>query len=152
MKTPDTGKILTFVYIAGALLALFLVYKILAGIGLIKTAKRKAKEKTQEQAEKELRTAEYFDTTLLNKYPLYSPLPGAKEMAKELRKSLRGLGTDEEKIFSIFGRLKNKLNISEIALYYKKEYKNDLGTDILNDMTDKEQVTLFQIISKLPAR
>lgn len=151
MKIPDTNKIMSIVYISGLLIVLFIIYKILSSLGIIKTGKAKAQDKAESKAETLLRTSEYFNPLLIKKYPDYIPI-NPTEQAKELRKAFRGLGTDEEKIYTVFGRLKNKLNVSELALTYKAEYGNDLATVILNDMTDKEQLILMDIINKLPVR
>ena len=44
MQLPDSNKIMSAAYIAGLLLVLFFVYKILAGFGIIKTAKKKKEQ------------------------------------------------------------------------------------------------------------
>jgi hypothetical protein len=44
------------------------------------------------------------------------------------------------------------MNISEISLQYRKGYNRDLLSDLLNDLTEKEQLTLWNIINKLPEK
>jgi hypothetical protein len=150
MKIPDTGKIISVVYIIAGLIVLFLIYKIMSGLGIIKTAKKKAKDKAESEAEEKLRSLPYFDPLYTKKFPDYKPIGEQSHiLAKEIRKALRGLGTDEEAIFSVFGKLRSKLNISELALFYKVDYKRDLGTDLMNELTDGEQLTLMEIINKL---
>jgi hypothetical protein len=154
MKVPDTGKIISIVYLGAALIGVYLVYKIFSGIGLIKTGERKREDKARTEAETNLREAKYFNPSYLSdKLDYYKPLgnPGIT-YTKELRKAIAGSGTDEEKIFSIFGRLNNKMNISEISLQYRKGYNRDLLSDLLNDLTEKEQLTLWNIINKLPEK
>lgn len=151
MKVPDTGKIISIVYIIAGLIVLLLIYKIMSGLGIIKTAKKKAKDKAESEAEEKLRSLPYFDPLLTKKYPDYRPMGSQSHvMVKELRKALKGLGTNEEALYNIFGRLKNKLNISELSLFYKVDYKRDLGTDLMNELNDSEQLTLLKIIDKLP--
>jgi hypothetical protein len=41
------------------------------------------------------------------------------------------LGTDEETIYSVFGRLANRIQISELTLAYKVKYERDLLGDLL---------------------
>jgi hypothetical protein len=151
MNTPDSGKIIQVMQVVAGLIVMFLIYKIMTGLGLIKTGKKKEEEKQKEAAADGLRSSEYFDTTLiLKKQPSYIPLGSmATQYAKDLRKALRGFGTDEEMIYAIFNRLKNKYQVSELSLAYKAEYKKDLLADIMNDLTDKEQVILWGIINKL---
>ena len=153
MKVPDSNKIIGLLYIGGALVLVFIIYKVLAGVGLVKTAAKKREEKAESEAEEKLRSMAYFNPLLLKKYPEYvSIYPLNRVTAESLRKALRGLGTDEEAIFNAFGKLPNKLSISEVTLAYKVAYNRDLGTDLMNDMTDAEQVTLLKIIDKLPLK
>lgn len=151
MNIPDTGKIMSIGYIAALLLILFFVYKILKGVGIIKSAaKTKAKAAT-EAAITDLRGVEQFNVSYLDNKRDYKSLDAlAQTYAEELRKAIRGLGTNEEAIFSIFSRLQRKENITEIATVYKNKYGRDLLTDLLNDLTDKEKAKLMTIINKLP--
>lgn len=153
MKVPDTGKIISFAYIGAALIAVYLIYKIFAGIGLIKTAAKKKELSKRTEAETKLRSSEYFNPLFLKgRLDQYKNKLGnqAKDYAAQLRKSIAGLGTNEETIFSIFGRLFNKWNIAEISMYYRASFNRDLLSDLLNDLTDKEQLILWDIINKLP--
>lgn len=151
MNLPDTNKVMTAGYIIAMLLILFFVYKILRGLGIVKSAaKTKAKAAVQ-TAINDLRGVEQFNVEYLNNKRDYKSLSGlAQTYAEELRKAIRGLGTNEEAIFSIFSRLQSKANISEIATVYKNRYDRDLLTDLLNDLTDKEKAKLMLIINNLP--
>ena len=153
MKIPDTGKVISGIYIAAALIGLFLVYKIFSGVGLIKTGAKKKAEAEKDAASDTLRTLDYFNPKFLDgKLSKYTPLgkTTAGAYAAELKSALKGFGTDEEKIFSVFGRLQCKYNISEVALNYQVNFKSDLLTDLLNDLTPAEKLTLINIIEKLP--
>lgn len=153
VPTLKTSQMMTIAYFAAILIALYVVYKILASVGLIKTRKKKLAEKAQTTAETELRTLEYFNPLLLKVKPAgYVPLGSSTGgmYAVLLRQAMAGLGTNEEKLFGVFGKLKNKYNISEVAAYYLVKFNRDLQSDILNELTDKEQVTLFEMINKLP--
>lgn len=145
------GQFMTILYGIAILTVLFVLYQILSKIGLIKTKKKKTEEKAKTEAEANLRASEYFDPLLLKSNEQYIPLAGTGKMyAGILYKAMNGLGTDEEAIYSTFGRLKSKENISELALYYQSIGKRDLISDILNELTDKEQAILWSIINKLP--
>ena len=153
MKVPDTGKIISVVYIGAALIVVFLIYKIFAGVGLIKTTAKKKELSKRTEAEAKLRSSEYFNPLFLKgRLDQYKNKLGnqAKDYSGQLRKAIAGLGTNEETIFSIFGRLKNKWNIGEISMYYRGSFNRDLLSDLLNDLTDKEQLILWDIINKLP--
>ena len=152
MKVPElkTGQMITIVYIAGFFIALFVVYKLLGKIGLIKTKEKKQREAAVEN----LRGVDQFSTTFLqgktDSYPKLGKT--AQNFAVRLRKAISGVGTNEEEIFSIFSQLKSKENISEVAVYYKAAFGNDLLTDLLNYLTNKDKATLMEIIDKLPGR
>lgn len=151
MQLPDSNKLMSAAYIVALLLILFFVYKILAGFGIVKTAKKKKEKAVEEAAINDLRGVQYFTPDLLANNQGYKGLSGqAQVYAETLRKAIRGLGTDEEAIYSIFSRLENKSQITEIATVYRSRYGKDLLTDLLNDLTDKEKAKLMIIINKLP--
>lgn len=153
MKIPEVkgGQFMTVLYGIAILVILFVVYQVLAKIGLIKTRAKKKAEAAKEEASTELRTSEFFDPMILEQYPNYVPLKNqARDWAAQLYNAMHKLGTDEEAIYSVFGRLRNKLNIAEISLNYRLAWRRDLLTEILNELTEKEQVNLWTIISKLP--
>lgn len=151
MELPNTNKIFPVVYIIGILLILLIVYRVLKSLGIVKSkAKTKAKEERKELIN-DLRGVEQFDVMYLDKKKGYKSLSAkAQDYAIALRNAMKGFGTDEENIFSLFSRLDSKDNISEIALVYKNKYKRDLLTDLLNELTDKEKAELMIIINKLP--
>jgi len=152
-KVPDlkSGQMITIAYFIGILVILFIVYKILAATGLIKTNAKKKEEAAENAAVDTIRTDDifnpeyYFDKkfqSLGNQYiTLYS---------NELYKAMTGLGTDEEAIFVVFGNLKNKCNVSELAAGYKYKFNRNLKTDLLNELNEKDAATLIKIINKLP--
>lgn len=156
MKLPETDVIMKGVYLVAALLVLFLVFKLLSGLGIIRTKKKKLKDIKKKESMSDFRTMDYFnpnykDTHMFKKIGINK----ANDYAQRLKKALYpwvtfGLGTNEEGIYSIFGELDNKGNISEISSQYYLRYDRDLRTDILNDLKTKEIVTLTDIINKLP--
>lgn len=145
---------LTLAYFIGILLVLFIVYKILGAVGLVQTRKKKLEKKEEQQAEEGLRDTVYFDPNfLVGKMEGYNALNSiAAQHALDLYNAIKGLGTNEEKVFAIFSRLKSKYNVAEVAYRYKYHFNRDLLTDLLNDLNDEEQVTLFDIINKKPVK
>jgi uncharacterized protein YpmB len=152
-KVPELkgGQMITIAYFIGILVILFIVYKILGSVGLIKTASAKKEEKAEEAAVDAVRTGDIFDPTyyfdkkyksLGNQYiTMYS---------NELRKAMTGLGTDEEAIFVVFGKLFNKCQVSELAAGYKYKFQRDLKTDLLNELNAADIATIMSIVNKLP--
>lgn len=145
METNDKIKIaLTVAVIA---IVVFLVYKLAGKIGLVKTREQKEKDKAVES----LTLSEYFNPSYY-KNKSAKPLGNsiADSFAKDIRKALKGFGTNEDLIYSTFAKLKNKVNISELADTYNIKYKADLKADIMNDLNDKEKAKLMFIINSLP--
>lgn len=76
MNLPDTNKVMTAGYIIAMLLILFFVYKILLGLGIVKSAaKTKAKAAVQ-TAINDLRGVEQFNVEYLNNKRDYKSLSG----------------------------------------------------------------------------
>jgi hypothetical protein len=105
-----------------------------------------------------LMTDEYFNPNYYMK--VKAKLIGtntASDYAKKLRNAMAGIGTDENEIFTIFGKLYNKANISEIAEQYQKQYgfpfyimSDNLQADLLDELNDEEVTTMMNIINELP--
>lgn len=157
MKIPDTNKIIGIAYLIGIVIVLFIVYKLMVATGLIKTAAAKKAKALKEEATNTLRTdqvfnPDYYKTKKFKSLGSNAALKYAKDLREAVRPSLLtlGLGTDEELIYVTFGKFYNKCNISEVAEAYYSKYKSDLQSDLLNELTDKEAVPLFQIINNLP--
>ena len=141
-------KIKIPLYIAGGIILIYIL------IRLGRTKKRREKEVTKENVIKsvnDIRTSEYFNPDFKNG-KVFNPIGdnAADLYAEELRKAVRGLGTNEERIYSTFSKLKCRMNISEVAARYYLKFKRDLRTDILGDLTDKEKTILWNLIIKLP--
>jgi hypothetical protein len=150
-KVPDVGKIIPVIYIIGFILILIIVYKLLSSIGIIKTPKKKRELAAQAVAVEALRTDDYFDPAYYRNKKFKSiGMNAANLYAQYVRKAVRGAGTDEELIFTTFGKLYNKCNVSEVAERYTMQYKRDMQTDLLNDLTKKEAAALMSIIDNLP--
>ena len=154
MKVPDLkgGQMLTIAYIIGILVILFIVYKVLGKIGLVKTVAAKKEEAAEEAAATSIRAMKQFQPLYLkDKLATYKTLGStAKFYAAQLMKALSGFGTDEETVYSVFGKLQSKDNIAEVAAYYLQDYNRSLQSDLLNELDDSELLTLTKIINKLP--
>jgi len=151
MKIPDTNKLMSIAILIGIVVALFIIYKILAATGLIKTAAKRKEIALGEKSVEQLREDDYFDPKyFMGKRYKSLGYDTTKKYAKDLRKALRGFGTDEETIYITFGKLFNKINISEIAAAYLTTYNSDLQADLLNDLSEKDAIPLFKIINSLP--
>lgn len=139
--------------LVAALFALFFLNKILRRTGLFKGRRGKARDKKRENL-KEMREIPYFSPEYKNTITGYKELPEqiAIDNARTVRKSVRGFGTREENLYSVFQNLFNKVNISQISQQYFKIYKRDMKADILKDLKDKEKSILMDIINTLPDR
>jgi hypothetical protein len=154
MKLPETDQITKGLYLIGGLVILLVIYKILTGIGLLKTGKQKVQDKKKEVALSDFRTMEQFNINYTDDHIFKKiGLNAANLYSEQLRKAIKGIGaflTDEEAIYSTFGKLSNKGNISEVAQQYFNRYKKDLRTDLLNVLDKNEILILSNIINELP--
>ena len=154
MKVPDLkqGQMITLAYIIGMLIVLFIVYKILAAVGLIKTAKKKRAEAEKEAAVEMLRTDEYWKPEYWRTHP-HKKMSGTiiGQYMQDIYGSIYNrLNTNSEKIFSTFGKLYNKANISELAEVYNIQYGRDLQASLLNNLNKTHIAELMNIINSLP--
>jgi len=154
-KIPElkTGQMITLAYFIGILVILFIVYKLLGKVGIIKTSAKRKAEAASEQAVESLRSDDYFNPAYYKGKQFKSIGANAANLyAQYLHEALSGVGTDEELIYSTFGKLYNKTNISEVAASYFLQYGKDLQAGLLDDLNKKEAVPLMDIINNLPER
>lgn len=132
--------------IVAGIIILLVLDKILKAFGI----KKSKKELDREESVVDLTTEKAFDP-YYHKGKTFKPLGMNQSIiyADLLRKAVRGWGTDEDQIYSVFGQLDNKTQISEIADQYKLKYDRDLLGDILGDLTAKEKEKLWSIIKTL---
>jgi hypothetical protein len=159
MNAPSlkSDQMVTIAYLIGIVIILFIVYKILAATGLIKTAAAKKADEAKASAIDTLRTGDIFDPEYFVGKKFNSlGAPYIAKYAEELHKAIAGAGTDEEAIFTVFGELKNKMQVSELANGYQQKYggswlsNGSLKTDLLGDLSATDAATLMAIINKLP--
>lgn len=143
----DKNKIIFYV-IAG-LVVLLMLDQILKAVGL----KKDKADKNKEQAVQELRTNDFFNPMFYRgkAFAAIGKEP-ANQYAKDIRKAVSGFGTDEEMLFTTFGKLKCRYNISEIAESYYELFGKNLLPAILNELSEKDMATLNTIVNKLPEK
>ena len=136
-----------YIYILIGIVIFYYFDKIMNMLGLNKTNEQINNE-TQAAALSEFPqwASEYQDTVTFRKIPAAT----VKSKVKELRKSMRGLGTKENNLYSVFQSLYNKANISQLSYQYYIDYNRNLKNDVLNELKKKEKSYLYEIISNLP--
>lgn len=159
----------TFAYLIAGVIIIFVVYQTMKRFGLIKTfaqrktarlvekASREEKLKTGvEKAEKKniesiFSESDYFNPTLWKDQPASYLMKTdvARAKATSIRKGIRYPGTIETLVFKAFRNLTSKYMVSQIAFHYAANYKRDLLTDLVSDLTKEELVSLYDIIKKL---
>jgi hypothetical protein len=161
MKAPElnTNQMVTIGYFIGILIILYIVYKILNSVGLLKTSADKRNDALKAASVTALRLDSYFDPNYYTTVTDYNGLSvdDATKYAKQLRDAMVGIGTDEEKIYTIFGGLPSKTSISEVSDRYAAQYgfpfyilSDDLKADLLNYLNATKITTLMNIIDGLP--
>jgi hypothetical protein len=141
----DKNKIIFYIILG--LVILFALDQILKAIGL----KKDKADKDATKAAANLRTSEYFDP-MFYRGKAFSSLGKSvsNQYAKEIKSALGLFNDNEEAIYTIFGKLKCKMNISEIAESYYELYGKQMLPSILANLSEKEMYILNDIINKLP--
>lgn len=151
MTLDNAAKAKLILLGVGLLFVLFFLNKILTLVGIRKSQTTIEKD----EAEENLNTMKYFEPGYYKTVP-HKPLGEtmAQQYAKDLNKAWKffrpTLTVDEDLIFSTFGKLDNKIQISEVSEQYYLMRSEDLRSRIMKELNRTEQVKLFNIISKLP--
>lgn len=159
-KVPNIMKGQAALYGGGILIAIILVVIIAKRFGLIKTQtqRKTAKLKQEKKLEKEeailkLDSMEFFDPDFVTKKigisKVFFDTDVAKGYAKDLYKAMRGLGTDESKIYATLRLMKYGSQLSQVSAYYAKEYKQDLLNDFKDELNKTELNEVYIIVKEL---
>ena len=147
------GQMVTILYGIGIIVLLYIVYKAMQKVGLIQS--RASKEKAA--AVQNLTTDAYFNPLYLqDKVGQFKALGAntATLYAQQIHHDLYyifNIYPDTDDLNVVFGRLFNKCNVAEIALYYTSQYNRDLQADLLYKLTIKSDVVnLMNIVNALP--
>ena len=143
----DKNKLL--LYVVGAIVVLLIVDQILKAFNL----KKDKNDKKEEEAQSELRTNDFFNP-MFYKGKAFSALGKSvsNQYAKDIKSSLGLFNDNEELIYTTFGKLKCKYNISEIAESFYELYGKEMLPAILAKLNSKEMAILNAIINKLPEK
>jgi hypothetical protein len=144
METNDKIKIAAFLVIA--VLVIIIVWRILGKVGLVKSKEAKQKESAVE----DFNTLRQFEQGY-SKGKTFAPLGKVVSdiYAKELYNAHGVLNDNEDQVYSTFGKLKNKMNISEVSDSFYNLYKKDLRA-YLGFLDPAEKTKLMGIINRLP--
>jgi hypothetical protein len=158
MKAPElnTNQMMTIAYFIGILLVLFIVYKILNGLGLVKTAADKETAAAAQAAVSTLTVDQFFQpdssVTVL-------PDDTAAADVKSLQTALGAIFADQETVNVVLGGLPSKTAIKQLAALYHDNYSwftdslfvtDNLQADILRRLSATKVKALMDIITNLP--
>lgn len=73
-----------------------------------------------------------------------------KQKAEELDDAMRGVGTDEEQIISVFNSINSKVELAQVNSFYNAKYKSILKNDLQSELSKKWLNRIAQIISLKP--
>lgn len=151
-----------FGYLLATVVVLIILYFLLRKIGLVpklfkpKAEREAAKTKTEVKAatkviETTVNRSDYFNPSLWQGVTKSRLLPDetARENAEILRKAMKGLGTNESAINSVFRSLTDKIQVSQIAFFYLSAYSRDLASDLSKELTKKELQITYDIINNI---
>lgn len=74
-------------------------------------------------------------------------------MAQEIHNSFGGWwqgGDDEDRLYGIFRKLKDKVQVSQVAKAYYNKYRVNLIDKLYDKLTDKEVGIILDIVGQLP--
>lgn len=146
------------IYIIIAILAFLVLGGILRKIGIFKSQSKRQKQ-TAKGEQRVLKIVS--DSSLLksnsfnpNFYKSFKKTPAdfekSKRLATDLRKSMKGWGTNESKLFATMDGLTSRSDISLVSHAYAEMYKRSLINDILSELSKSDRIKLFQTIKDLP--
>ena len=111
---------------------------------------RQEDRKEKKQVEKVMSASDAFDVNFWQSFGKDDTQKIlADKYAKTLRKAMRGLGTKESSIMGVFSNIKSKSGVSLVSWAYYNRYKRSLVTDLVKELTKKENVVLMRMVDKM---
>jgi len=156
MKIPDSSKIINLATLLGLVVVLFVIYKILASVGLISTPASRKAAADKLAARQQLLSSEYFSPTYFHDHlGEYTSIGQDASYAYadriyEALGSISSITTDFDAIQGVFLSLNCKTNISEVAGGYAVNHSAYLNKDLSDGLSDNKCLELMNIINKLP--
>jgi len=74
----------------------------------------------------------------------------AQQFAKEIHSAWAWWGDDENKVYGVFRRLKDKAQVAQVAKAYQELYKVNLIDQLSDRLNKKEVGKVLQIVQALP--
>jgi hypothetical protein len=143
-----------FFYGVMLIIIVWIVFLLLKRVGLIKDAVTKKLEKDVENAVSEISNTNIFDPNLYKQSNYgYAHLPSNETVnawVKGIKDSFGWFNDDEERIYSIFRQMNNKLTVSQVSDAYTQLYRSDLFGDLRDYLNDRELAFLWKIIDSKP--
>lgn len=78
------------------------------------------------------------------------PAAGAAALAAQLKKSKGVFNDNELAVFSVFKTLRNKAQLSQLALTFQNEYSLDVVEFLRSFLNDSELARIYSIVQPLP--
>lgn len=76
-------------------------------------------------------------------------LDAIPSIVEELRKSIKGLGTNETRMINALKRIRNRAHFEAVVYMYGEEYERDLLDDIIDDIDGRNRDKVFDEINKI---
>lgn len=155
MKVPELNK--NHLYIFFAFIVLLIILLVLNKLGLLKIKTQAEKDLDKKVSDiQTMGVNDYFDpkyykTLQVNKTPIQLVTQKSLSMIYEkFNKALRGWGTNEAGLFTIFDNyLNTKTKISQFSEYCKSKGKS-LKQMLIDDLSENDLKNFFKLIDSKP--
>lgn len=137
--------------IAGLLVFLFVVYKMMQKFGLLKTEEAAQLEKDNQSASSSLEnpfSPRYFKSQPGKKIQLLKSA-AAKKLADQIYNSIGNFYDDENSVYGAFRQLKYKTQVSQLADTFAKYHQADLFIYLERNFNEKEIKVIHNIVGGL---
>lgn len=72
------------------------------------------------------------------------------EFAEKLHEAMKGIGTNENDIISVFTTINSKVGVAQVSSFYNAKYGKDLKNDLEGELSKNYLSRLGQIIASKP--
>lgn len=133
-----------------ALALIWIIYKVLHSIGLIKTAKEREYSEEKDLAQSEIMKIPYFSPSYYKKVKKVSfTREKMRMLAKDFDNAVKNWGTDESKLAGVLAQLKRKSDVSYLNDFLITGYKYDMRDRLIDELDKTELVNVLRQLNGL---
>jgi len=132
-----------------AIALIWVIYKVLKSVGLIKTAGERQYTEDKNLAQSDIMKVDFFKPSYYKGKKVTKTKAGAKLLAKQFNEAVRFYGTDESKLAAVIAQLRTKADVSFLNEAIIANYGYDFRDRLIDELDSAELLNVLRQLQEL---